>query len=204
MPLLEAGQIEQTAAMLARAFDIDAAYRYLFPGDERAAALSDLFRRNLSIHLPYRCTRVACEGDRVVATLTIRPPGGIDDGPLVLLRHGFLPFALARGPRAIRRLLWLKSTYGRLEDEAASGRPHWHLHMVAVEPQMQGRGIGTQLLSESLEAAIGPASEHPIVLTTHLEQNLAFYKGAGFLVCGERRLQPPDGQPFVVWSMRRP
>ncbi len=202
---LEAPDVPAVAALLADAFEVDAAYRALFPGPERRAGLRDLFRRNLAIHLPYRCTFVGVRDGEVVATLTIRPPGGVPTGLLTLLRHGALPFLRDNGFGAMRRLLWIKRTYERLEDEAAGHEPHWHLHMMAVAPEAQGTGVGSRVLSEAMDRTIHPDAAHAAVLTTHLERNLPFYRRVGFEVIDVQQIHVPTAsEPYPVWIMRRP
>jgi ribosomal protein S18 acetylase RimI-like enzyme len=195
------GEIEQTAALLAGAFDGDAGYRYLFPRDRRDG-LADLFRRNLRVHLPYGCTWVWSERGAVRATVTVRPPSGVPISLATLVRHGLAPFAWSRGLRATRRLLWLKRTYDELEHTIARGAPHWHVHMMAVEPGAQGQGLGTRLLVDALARATDRDRSAPIVLTTHDERNVRFYHRLGFGVTDLRQLEPPDGEPYAVWSMR--
>lgn len=120
-----------------------------------------------------------------------------------MLRYGLVPFALRHGRAAVKRLLWLKHTYDALEREAARGEPHLYVHMMAVEPALQGHGLGTRLLESVLTRGL---REHPgtrFVLTTHLAQNVVFYRRAGFEVEDERVLNPPGGQPYTVWSMTR-
>jgi ribosomal protein S18 acetylase RimI-like enzyme len=199
---LRPAQIEPVASLLARAFDVDAGYRYLFPGPERTAGLTELFAANLRVHQPHGCTFVASRAQQPVATVTVRPPGGIGVTPWTMLRHGLLGFAWTRGPGAVRRLLWLKRTYDGLEREAAGGAPHWHVHMMVVSPGLQGQGVGGQLLREVLRRTSDTAP-HPTVLTTHLEQNVTFYRRAGFEVTDDRQLEPPGGAAYRVWSMRR-
>ena len=201
--LLEDGHVASTARVLARAMAVDSGWRYLFPRDaERPAGLVDIFTRNLRMHLPHGCTRVALDGWRVVGTATLRPPGGIDTSRLAMIRSGLLPFAFANGAGALRRLLWLKDTYDGFEEELAEGRPYWHLHMMAVDPEQQGRGAGSWLLDRVLaETARDPST--PVVLTTHLERNLPFYARVGFETRWERTLEPPDGEPYRIWGMAR-
>lgn len=190
--------------MLADAFEVDAAYRYLFPDAERRhAGLEDFFTRNLCTHLPHRCSHVAVDAeDRVLGTVTLRPPHGFHISTLTMLRRGLLPFAIAHGRRAVERLLWLKRTYDGLEVEVAGGHAHGYVHMMAVRPDHQGRGIGSRLLAEVL-AGDPHTATHPTVLTTHLPQNLVFYRRAGFELISERTMQPPAGASYPVWSMRR-
>jgi ribosomal protein S18 acetylase RimI-like enzyme len=200
---LTAALVAETARMLGRAFEVDPAYRYLIAdARRREKGLTDFFARNLRVHLPHRCTFVALDdGDRVAATVTVRPPEGIHISSLTMLRRGLLPFALAHGRQPVKRLFWLKKTYEALEAEAANGRPHGYVHMMAVSPERQGRGLGGWLLREVLLMRGQQDGSVPIVLTTHLERNVVFYRRAGFRVLSERVLEPPGGTPYPVWSM---
>ena len=203
---LASTDVAPTANLLADAFDDDPAYVYLFPdGRNRPAGLRDLFRRNLSVHLPFACTFIARDGNRPVATVTLRPPEGIRISPITMLRNGLVPFAVAHGARAVRRLFALKHAYDALERQAAGGRPHWHVHMMVVDRALQGRGLGSQLLVSVLEHAIGARAgeRHPIVLTTHKPRNVTFYRRAGFEVVDERQITQGRNR-YAVWSMSRP
>ena len=93
--------------MLAHAFANDAAYSFLFPAaDTRAAGLLQFFEGNLRTHLPHACTFVALDAaERAIATVTLRPPAGIQISLWTMLRRGLLPFAIAHGGGAVRRLL---------------------------------------------------------------------------------------------------
>jgi GNAT superfamily N-acetyltransferase len=202
---LDAQLLARNARMLAAAFEVDPAYCYLMPdAATRAAGLADFFERNQRVHLPYRCTHLARMADGSLgATVTLRPPGGIAISTLTLLRHGLVPFALRHGRDAVKRLLWLKDTYDALELAAAKGALHHYVHMMAVRPDVQGRGLGSQLLEEVLARGTAARSDLTTVLTTHLEENIVFYRRAGFEVVDERVLQPPRGEPYRVWSMVR-
>jgi ribosomal protein S18 acetylase RimI-like enzyme len=193
------------APMLALAFDVDAAYQYLIPdASKRLAGLTEFFSGNLRVHLPHACTHVSLDERGPCATVTLRPPGGVSISTFTMLRHGLLPFAFAHGRAAVKRLLWLKKTYDALEAEAAQNRPHWYVHMMAVRPDQQGRGLGSRLLERLLEETADRGTPLQCVLTTHLRQNLVFYERAGFELTDERTLEPPDGSPYAVWSMVRP
>ncbi len=201
---LSARLIEPTASMLAQAMEIDPAYTYMFPNErDRAHGLAAFFARNLRTHLPYRCTYVASDAsERWIATVTLRPPGGVPISTLTLLRRGLLPFLFAHGREPVRRVFWLKRTYDALERDAAQGRAHTHVHMMAVAPDRQGTGIGSRLLARVLSLRPAAQADLPSVLTTHLERNVVFYRRAGFQVIDERVLEPPGGRPYPVWSMR--
>jgi ribosomal protein S18 acetylase RimI-like enzyme len=198
---LRAAHVERTAELLAGAFEIDAAYRYLFPDAvTRGAGLHDFFARNLETHMAHACTFVGLDArGQALATVTLRPPNGLHISLWTMLRRGLLPFAAAHGVDAVRRLLWLKRTYDALEAEAAANQPHAYVHMMAVAPEHQGAGLGSRLLAEVL----GARGAVQTVLTTNLARNVAFYRRHGFDVFSERGLQPPDSHVYTVWSMRR-
>jgi GNAT superfamily N-acetyltransferase len=202
---LEAPLLDDNARMLAAAFEVDPAYRYLMPdAATRAAALADFFVRNQRVHLPYRCTYVARMRDGSLgATVTLRPPGGVAISTLTLVRSGLVPFVWKHGRDALKRLLWLKDTYDALEREAARGEPHYHVHMMAVRPELQGKGLGSRLLEAVLERGSAAQPELPIVLTTHLPENIVFYRRAGFEVIDDRVLRPPRAEEYRVYSMAR-
>jgi ribosomal protein S18 acetylase RimI-like enzyme len=201
---VRAEHVAALAPMLARAFDVDAAYQYLIPdAAKRLSGLTEFFSGNLRTHLAHACTHVSIDERGPCATVTLRPPGGVHVSPLTMLRHGLLPFAFTHGRSAVRRLLWLKETYDALEAEAARGRPHWYVHMMAVRPDQQGRGLGSRLLERLLAETADRATPTQTVLTTNLVRNVAFYQRAGFEVVGERALEPPNGAPYTVWSMVR-
>ncbi len=198
--------VAATASLLADAMDDDPAYGFMLPpSPARHARLADFFERNLLAHLPYRCTYVALDARHVVGTVTVRPPGGITVSLWTMLRRGLLPFAVANGASAVRRLLTLKTTYDRLEAEHLAGDPHWLVHMMGVAPSRQGAGLGSSILRSALAATADAADRTacPVGLTTHKERNVVFYRRAGFVVVDERELELAPGPPYRVWTMRR-
>lgn len=206
LELLAVDLVPATASLLVEAMDDDPAYAFMLPPSRgRRARLADFFERNLLAHLPYRCTYVALDGGRAVGTVTIRPPGGVTVSLWTMLRRGLLPFAIANGASAVRRLLTLKATYDRLEAEHVGGDAHWLVHMMGVDPSRQGAGLGSSILRRAL-AITADAGDGPIRcvgLTTHKERNVVFYRRAGFVVADEREIELARGRPYRVWTMRR-
>jgi Acetyltransferase (GNAT) domain len=204
---ISATQIDALGNVLAQALDDDPAYRFLFPSPaSRRRGLADFFRRNLRTHLPYRCTYVLTRGRDTIATVTVRPPGGVPISLPTMVRHGLVPFVARNGPFAVKRLLVLMRVYDALEAQAAHGESHRLVHMMAVAPPEQGRGLGTRLLEEALAQSVRPSTEPrlPVLLTTHKEANVVFYRKLGFAVADRRELSLGGATAYPVWTMRRP
>jgi ribosomal protein S18 acetylase RimI-like enzyme len=78
--------------------------------------------------------------------------------------------------------------------------PHWYLMILGVEPERQGQGIGSALISPTLARA--DADGLPCYLETAKEQNLAFYRRHGFEVRHEDDI--PGGGPRMWMMIREP
>jgi GNAT superfamily N-acetyltransferase len=195
--------VDALGGLLADAFEDDPAYRFLLPpSKKRPRSLADFFARNLRTHLPYRCTHVLVdEGGAILGTVTLRPPGGVPITLFTLVRRGLLPFVARNGPMAVSRLLKVKGIYDDLEREMIGAAPHRLVHMMVVRRDVQGSGFGKQMLSSVLRER----SDLPVVLTTHNEGNVSFYRRLGFDVTRVRELARPQvPDPYTVWCMQRP
>jgi ribosomal protein S18 acetylase RimI-like enzyme len=76
--------------------------------------------------------------------------------------------------------------------------PHWYLAFVGIKPDLQGRGLGAQLLAPVFERA--DADGTLCYLETPFQATQAFYRRLGFEITGEEH--PVEGAP-PVWSMTR-
>jgi GNAT superfamily N-acetyltransferase len=204
---LEPADVGATSVLLAAALGDDPAYAFLFPHSrEKRRGLADFFARHLRTHLPYRCTYVATLGATLVATVTMRPPSGFSISVLTMIRRGLLPFAFEHGRRAVQRLLVLKEQYDAIEARLARGERHWLVHMMAVDPARQGRGLGSRLLDRVLETTVDARATQgspPAVLLTHTKRNVVFYERAGFELDGVEDVSMMGQAPYRVWRMRR-
>jgi len=76
--------------------------------------------------------------------------------------------------------------------------PHWYLLALGTEPDLQGRGIGTQLMAPVLERC--DRENTPAYLESSKEKNIPLYERNGFKVTEEFRV--PNGGP-PIWLMWR-
>lgn len=96
-----------------------------------------------------------------------------------------------RLPRAIRVQKTMASRHIR--------EPHFYVRTVGVRRAMQGRGVGSMLMQQTLGRA--DAAGLPTYLEASSERSAALYERLGFVHIGVFEL--PEGGP-PVWPMRRP
>ena len=87
--------------------------------------------------------------------------------------------ALRMGPAVAFRL----GEYGQAWAKHEPTEPHWHIGPVGVEPALQGRGIGSQLME--IFCARLDASDEVAHLETDTAQNVPFYQRFRFEVVAE-------------------
>ncbi len=126
------------------------------------------------------------------------PPGQTHFTPWRYIRSGFLLTPLVMG---IRRSFTQAMQYEDLAQKAhaqiAPG-PHWYLWGLAVDPDQQGKGIGSALMQAMLERA--DAQHLPCYLETHDPKNIPFYRKHGFDIA--RTVKIP-GSDLQFWSFLR-
>ena len=176
--------------MLARAFQDDPAFGYIFPDPAaRARQLPRLFR------LLYDSDgaagmRLVSEGGEA-ATLW-RGPGRAAMGWGEIVRH-LLPLARALGT-AIPRALQVS---GAVEAHMPQG-DFWYLHIAGCDPAAQGKGLGGGAIRAGLDR-FGRTED--CYLETATEKNIGIYNSLGFEVIDTWTVS--GGGPRF-WSMLRP
>ncbi len=133
---------------------------------------------------------VARRGDWIVGVCGMAPPGTCQ---LRLLRQlRFMPAMLRCGPVATARVFRIMSAW---EKQNPKDR-HWHLGPVAVEPALQGMGVGSQMMERF--CAIVDEEGEMAYLETDKPENVHFYEKFGFVTLDEAEVL---GVPN--WFMRR-
>lgn len=177
--------------LTARAMQDNPPYMAIF-GQDRS-------RRERGVNRFYRATLIsmgklmlaAYDDSRVVGVLAADPPGTCM--PSLGKQLKMLPELVRMGnPTDLYRGLVFVKAMKRHDLQVR----HWHIGPVAVEPDMQGRGIGKQLMS-AICLKIDQEREVAF-LETEKPENVRLYEKFGFEVIEEDR---PLG--VTQWYMRR-
>lgn len=182
------------AAVLARAFR-DNPLNVAVIGSPSAERRLRANRHGMDALLPvaqsHGCALGASWDGRVAAALVATPPYAFPLPPPPLLAR--LRCLAGQGWRVARR-------WGAVFDALSPlhpPEPHAYLGTLGVDPELQGRGLGSALLEHWLsDVAQGG---YPAYLETDAPANVAFYARAGFRVAGEVSLFG-----VRIWRMCRP
>lgn len=188
---LVAAELDVAAAVLGRGMRDNPAHIEVFGDDEthRQQALTAMFA---GLFRADRDRRVygALQGARLIGVLAVAPPSSCRLNPI------------QRGRVAARLLPWGRTAIARAARwqsawSAADPRnEHVHLGPVAVDRDLQGRGIGSLLLGEHVAELDRQRVRG--YLETDKEQNVGWYQRFGYRVTGEVR---PFDAPH--WLMTR-
>lgn len=183
-------EIPALAAVLARAFLHDPMFAW-------SMVISDDIEDRIRSHLGLVDTLFATEGwmyrtEDGLGVMALVPPDrereshaidvAAEAGTSLLIPDG--------GGRYARLWTWIE---GCLPAER-----HWLLDQLAVDPAMQGRGLGSAMARLAISIAEGDGL--PLFLETGVARNVAWYERLGFSVMLDA--DAPDGGPHI-WFLRR-
>lgn len=139
----------------------------------------------------YGCAEVFKEDGRVRGVALSFAPGAYPPPPMAELIIAIGP--VLAGPRRMLR-------FARLDQQLSSRHPpdpHWYLWMLGVEPEHQGKGLGSALL-RSL-AARAERDRAPCYLETDRASNVRLYERHGFTLLKEEVLPVLDAKFWFMW-----
>jgi GNAT superfamily N-acetyltransferase len=183
-----AEDVDRLKAVMADAFFEDPIFGWLMPDDrKRATRLRRYFAIELR-HLALARGRVWTTSDLAGAALSLPP--GTWRAPLrvTLLEGGAFGIHLARAARL-----------GTAIELHHVREPHYYVRDVGVLPEMQGRGLGSALLSPTLRHC--DREGLPAYLEASSERNAALYARLGFRLIKELRV---GGSPPLRLMLRPP
>ena len=185
------GDREKLVSVMARAFDDDPFANWAAAQDKRRARriydFMDVAYRITSRHGDVFTT------DGIEGGALWSPPGKWKMGTLqqLMLMPAMLRVATwRRVPMLMRGMTMVEKKHPH--------EPHYYLLALGVEPDLQGRSLGTQLMRPILEKC--DQEGIPAYLESSKEKNVPLYERNGFKVTEQLTL-PNDGPP--IWLMWR-
>ena len=183
-------ELERVLAVVARAFDDDPFVNWCVAQDKRRASrvydMMSMAQRISAAHNEVYTT------EDVSGAAYWTPPG--KNKVPVLQQFRMLP-AMNRAI-TLRRVPKVVGVFTALEKKHPH-EPHWYLGVLGVEPELQGKGIGTALLRPILDVC--DRDGVPAYLESSKEKNLPLYERNGFKVT--ETFDIPDGPR--IWLMWR-
>jgi ribosomal protein S18 acetylase RimI-like enzyme len=192
---LASSNIQQAAALMARAFHEDPFFTFTLPdATRRSRILPWLFEKNIRYGQRYGkvLTTPALEG--IALWLGPEKPTLTLMGTLLT---GLVLLPLKLRWRELKKSMRLARIAQQLHKRTVSRR-HWYLLGLGVEPSLQGRGVAGALL----QPILAQADREALVcyLDTNSEKNIPFYERYGFTVAAHA--QAMQNGPHT-WAMRR-
>jgi ribosomal protein S18 acetylase RimI-like enzyme len=189
---LRPDRLAEASLVVAAAFDDDPLTSFLFPDPSHRRGYVWANAATLRVILPLGATYTT-PPPRIEGVAAFCPPGCYPRpwwAEAWQLRAGLLRVPLGTVLRAMR----MSAAVRRLHPK----EPHWYLETLAVRPDRQRQGVGSFLISSTLERADRDAL--PVYLETTKDVNVVYYRRFGFEVVEE--LKVGGGAP-PVWTMLR-
>ena len=197
---LTKADLPSAIASAARAFHDDPLFNFFQPDLlKQARQLPTMMRATVLDTLPHAETFGAFVDGRAKAVAGWLPPGAYPQSPArqVLFNLRAAPaigrIPPRRIPPAVRLLTAIQKAHPKHE--------HWYLALLAVDPELQGRGVGGALLRQMLDRC--DAAGLPAYLETQTAANVAWYGRHGFEVVRTIELPGVPGAP-TRWALARP
>ena len=194
---LEESCISRATEVMVHAFESDPVVEYIFQenaGDQDQVSV--FFGAGLRYGMAYGEVYTTSDVDGVAVWLG---PGNATMSLWGLIRTGvvFAPFKMKKNVR--KRFFEILQFTAEIQKKYVPG-DHWYLLELAVDPAIQGRGIGSALLGPVLEKA---DNDHlPCYLETFSERAAGFYERHGFRVVYEDN--PLGGVSVCRFMLREP
>ena len=168
---LSSEELSAAAHLAAAAFREDPGFSYILPDDAaRRWRLPSLIEAILRVDAAAGGrVKGAFDGEALVGMSSILPAGAPNPGFLAWLRHWRGLAWMLKEPAAILRALALIDAMERRRPAGTD-----YLHLLAVHPATQGRGIGAALVRDAIKSGKG------IYLETFTADNAAWYEARGF------------------------
>ncbi len=192
---LDAHETPHASPVIAEAMMVEPGYAAVLPDEDvRRRVLVSRMHDSIETAMSHDAVFVATDEEtgKILGVAIWGAPGSYppadDDGTPTYLKN--VDPEIAEGLQA-----YDDNCYTHFPDE-----PVWYLKLLGVDPEGQGKGIGSTLLRESLEEL--DKDGLPAYLETGTQRNVRFYKRFGFDVRKAEVQLAPGSTPH--WTMYRP
>ncbi len=192
---IEVEELPQALDVLGKAFATMPNPMAIFSGKSDIERRMKIIMGTMLKHLPGQVF-VAKQINQIVGAMRIVRWPGCQTSPLQGLK--MMPAMMkAGGLGGMRRGMKMRGAWAKKDPK----KPHWHLDPIGVTPDLQGQGIGSQMMEYYCNHVdkLGMAAYHE----TDRPQNVKFYERFGFKVVGEESIngvtnwylwRPPSGE----------
>jgi ribosomal protein S18 acetylase RimI-like enzyme len=185
---------QAVSAAVARAFEDDPIYEWLFPDSEgRLARMTAMNELLFPRFLPVGFIEMATTTETAGVSIWIGPEKW--EPPTSKMLTAVPKLVRVAGFGALRKLM---SAMGTIKKAHPKDQPHWYLSGLATDPSYQRTGVGTALITPKLEQC--DRQGLGAYLETQKAINVPYYERFGFRVTKEIDL--PKGGPHL-WLMWR-
>ncbi|MEA2608076.1 MAG: hypothetical protein QOJ75_319 [Chloroflexota bacterium] len=185
-------------AMMTRAFHDDPGAMIVEPEESlRDAAMNALFHQFVTASLT-EATATHVTGSPAGGVAFWYGPAAYGPSPAGLMAAATAPGAPALTEVALNRFIPMAAKLEALHDRLMAGQSHLRCTFLAVEPAVQGHGVGGRLLAAG--SAIADARGLPVYLETFTPANVRFYERHGYRVIEAFRV---PSTAYSVCAMRR-
>lgn len=194
-------EMDTCAVLAAKAFAGYDFFSVYVPGSKRRS----LFLRNM-LKVEYRINQglahclVGKQNGRIVAIAIVRDPGYRMPTVREYLRAGFWKNLVIGGYRNVAAWFEMDQKAGIPCQEQCPDA--WFVHLLAVETDFEGRGIGSRMMQEGIIPYVKKHGGKSLCLYTNSEINCQFYKKNGFEEF-DSQMFGYKGKSFGSWSFRK-
>jgi GNAT superfamily N-acetyltransferase len=191
---LAEGEIGTAAATLGRAFLNEPLMVFAIPDLHTRRRL---FRSYFSpgVRLALELGEVWCTDDLSAVACWRRPGSGAPTAEL-LAAAGVHDQPVSIGAKAAERADPVYAHLAARQEQLGVPPDHWYLSMVGVEPDWQGRGLGSAVLRPVLDRARD--AHEPVFLETLVPRNVGFYEKNGFEAI-DHGVEPSSGLAYWLF-----